>query len=96
MARLRLEKQAELATKVGQLMGKRVIQSRLSRWLTLSSQAPIMFFVALAKLGDVDPGWLVMGDLSEAPIPESYLPIVVKRTGQRKPPPGGGGAQKTA
>jgi hypothetical protein len=94
MTRQRLEKQAELAERIGALMGETVIQSRLSRWLTLVSEGPLFFYVALARLADVDPGWVVMGELSEAPAPTAYLPRPKKVAHDRPAPRGDGGDEQ--
>jgi hypothetical protein len=73
--RLRLETQGDLAEKVGEVMEEGVIQSRMSRWVTLASDPPLRFYAALARLAGIDPGWLVMGGLSDASVPDAYLPL---------------------
>lgn len=91
VARHRLQSQGEMAGLLSEKSGFSVKASAVSRWLS-GSRPSLEHIFALAALAGVDPGWLAMGELSQAPIPESYLPpAVVRRTGQRKPPPGGGG-----
>jgi transcriptional regulator with XRE-family HTH domain len=90
--RQRMVRQEQLAERLTEMTGIEIKQAAISRWTT-GSRPSFEHLVALAQLAGVDPGWLSVGDLSEAPAPESYLPPrAVKRTGQRKPPPDGGGA----
>jgi hypothetical protein len=94
VARHRLQSQGEMAKLLAERSGVTIKASAVSRWLA-GSRPSLEHIVALAALAGVDPGWLAVGDLSQAPIPESYLPPkVIRRTGQRRPPPGGGGAQE--
>lgn len=92
--RQRMVKQDDLAKRLTEMTEIDVKQPAVSRWTT-GSRPSFEHLVALAQLAGVDPGWLAMGELSEAPTPASYLPPrAVKRTGQRKPPPPGGGASE--
>lgn len=89
-------KQGELAVRLSALTKIDIGQPAVSRW-TSGSRPSMEHLAALADLAGVDAGWLAVGALSEAPVPESYItPPTVKRTGQRKPPPGGGAEQKRA
>jgi len=72
--RQRMVKQEELATRLTELSGLEIKQSAVSRW-TAGSRPSFEHLVALAELAGVDPGWLAMGSLSEAPEPAAYLPL---------------------
>ncbi|MDB4871983.1 MAG: hypothetical protein JWL97_2987 [Gemmatimonadales bacterium] len=93
--RQRMVKQEELADRLTELTGIDIKQPAVSRW-TSGSRPSFEHLVVLAYLAGVDPGWLAVGDLSEAPAPAAYLPPrKVKTTRDRKgPPPNDGGAAK--
>ncbi|MDP9202348.1 MAG: helix-turn-helix domain-containing protein [Gemmatimonadota bacterium] len=72
--RHRLETQGDLAGLLSEKSWIGIKASALSRWLS-GSRPSFEHLVTLAELANVDPGWLAMGSLSEAPEPEDYLPL---------------------
>jgi transcriptional regulator with XRE-family HTH domain len=92
--RQRMVKQEELAARLAELSGVEIKQSAISRWTT-GSRPSFEHLVALADLAAVDPGWLAVGGLSEAPAPPAYLPPrEVKVARDRKGPPTRGGEKR--